>query len=255
MKLHKIACFIMTTMILCSTALSVSAIDDPKTDGSADINTINDTAENVIYEVISAMNNHDISRYIVTQCEANKTDLERFFAGRDWEKDNAGVMCVENAALYEIKELPLDIASSYTSIYKYEEIYNDLKAYYVGIDYKVKNESKYFFNGVNYDLIVLGKENGEWRIVEESDAPVESLTLTKYKFGSNAENKALKIVNARLDGITLNGEMRVIPSVKKSEDGTVALANDSEHIKPDYIKKLALLYIGMQQEEQLFQVY
>lgn len=218
MKLNKIACFIMTTMILCSTALSVSALDGSKTDESADINIINNTAENVIYELLSAMNDHDISRYIETQCEENKTDFERFFTGRDWEKDDAGVMCVENAALYEIKELPLDIASSYTSIYKYEEIYNDLKAYYVGIDYKVKNESRYFFNGVNYDLIILGKENDEWKIVEESDAPVESLTLTKYKFGSSAENKALEIVNARLDGIILNGEMQVISSENKEND-------------------------------------
>lgn len=79
MKLNKIACFIMTTMILCSTALSVSALDDSKTDELADINIINNTAENVIYELLSAMNDHDISRYIETQCEENKTDFERFF--------------------------------------------------------------------------------------------------------------------------------------------------------------------------------
>ena len=51
---------------------------------------------------------------------------------------------------------------------------------------------------------VAGKENGEWKIVEESDAPVEFLNETQYAFKSAAEEKALEILNARMNGVILD---------------------------------------------------
>ena len=52
--------------------------------------------------------------------------------------------------------------------------------------------------------MIAGKENGEWKIVEESDAPVEFLSETQYAFNSAAEEKALEIVNARINGANLS---------------------------------------------------
>ena len=57
---------------------------------------------------------------------------------------------------------------------------------------------------MNYCLMIAGKENGEWKIVEESDAPVEFLSETQYAFNSSAEEKALEIVNARINGANLS---------------------------------------------------
>ena len=168
------------------------------------------SAEDVVYESVNAVDQHDIDAYISLQCDENKADYENFFRGLDWDKDNDGIMCVDAASIYEIREIPVDAADAFTSVYKYREKYDELAAFYVGIDYKVNNESEYFFNGVNYRLIVAGKEKGEWRIVEESDAPVELLSETRYAFKSAAEEKALKIVNARMNGIILNGNLEEI---------------------------------------------
>ncbi len=165
------------------------------------------SAEDVVYESVKAVDQHDIDGYISLQCDENKGDYEKFFRGLDWDKDNDGIMCVDAASIYEIREIPVDAADAFTSVYKYKGKYDELAAFYVGIDYKVNNESKYFFNGVNYRLMIAGKENGEWKIVEESDAPVEFLSETQYAFKSAAEEKALEIVNARMNGIMLDGNL------------------------------------------------
>ena len=162
------------------------------------------SAEDVVYESVKAVDQHDIDGYISLQCDENKADYEKFFRSLDWDKDNDGIMCVDAASIYEIKEIPVNSADAFTSAYKYKEKYDDLAAFYVGIDYKVNNESKYFFNGVNYCLMIAGKENGEWKIVEESDAPVEFLNETQCAFNSAAEEKALEIVNARINGANLS---------------------------------------------------
>ena len=158
------------------------------------------SAEDVVYESVKAVDSHDIYGYIALQCDENKVDSENFFRGLDWDKDNDGIMCVDAASIYEIKEIPVNAADAFTSAYKYKEKYDDLAAFYVGIDYKVNNESKYFFIGVNFCLMIAGKENREWKIVEESDAPVEFLSETQYAFNSSAEEKALEILNARING-------------------------------------------------------
>ncbi len=157
------------------------------------------SAENVVYESVKAVDQHDIDGYIALQCDENKVDYENFFRGLDWDNNDDGIMCVDAASIYEIREIPVDAADAFTSVYKYREKYDELAAFYVGIDYKVNNESEYFFNGVNYRLIVVGKEDGEWKIVEESDAPVEFLSETQYAFNSAAEEKALEIINARIN--------------------------------------------------------
>ena len=162
------------------------------------------SAEDVVYESVKAVDSHDIYGYIALQCDVNKVDYENFFRGLDWDNDDDGIMCVDAASVYEIKEIPVNAADAFTSAYKYKEKYDDLAAFYVGIDYKVNNESKYFFNGVNYCLMIAGKENGEWKIVEESDAPVEFLNETQYAFNSAAEEKALEILNARMNGVILD---------------------------------------------------
>lgn len=158
------------------------------------------TAQDVVYETIKAIDDHDLSSFINLQCEANKADYQTFFRGLDWDKDNDGLMCIKTASISEIKELPVAEVTGFTSVDKYEDIYDDLAAFYAGINYTVKEESKYYFNGVNYRIIITGKENGQWKIVEISDAPVESLYGTDYSFNSRTERTALEIINKRFQG-------------------------------------------------------
>ncbi len=86
-------------------------------------------------ESVKAVDQHDIDGYVSLQCDENKADYEKFFRSLDWDKDNDGIMCVDAASIYEIKEIPVNAADAFTSAYKYKEKYDDLAAFYVGIDY------------------------------------------------------------------------------------------------------------------------
>ena len=59
-------------------------------------------------------------------------------------------------------------------------------------------------------LIIVGKEDNQWKIVEVSDAPVESLENTDYAFNSSSEKAALNIINERLQGNIVKGEGNVL---------------------------------------------
>ena len=194
----------LCTVMVIAAAGGVLVFGDDAANDNNGVVWVAGSAEDVVYESVKAVDQHDIDGYVSLQCDENKADYEKFFRSLDWDKDNDGIMCVDAASIYEIKEIPVNAADAFTSAYKYKEKYDDLAAFYVGIDYKVNNESKYFFNGVNYCLMIAGKENGEWKIVEESDAPVEFLSETQYAFNSSAEEKALEIVNARINGANLS---------------------------------------------------
>lgn len=55
------------------------------------------SAEDVVYESVKAVDQHDIDGYVSLQCDENKADYENFFRGLDWDKDNDGIMCVDAA--------------------------------------------------------------------------------------------------------------------------------------------------------------
>ena len=90
------------------------------------VNLNDDSAESVIFESAKAINMHDINGYISLQCGENKNDYENFFKGLEWDHSNEGIMCVDSALIYEIKEIPLNEAEAFKSIYKYKEKYYEL---------------------------------------------------------------------------------------------------------------------------------
>ena len=231
--MKKLLSIILSIIMVMTVSIYVFATDIDLDNSIVNLN--DDSAESVIFESAKAINMHDINGYISLQCGENKNDYENFFKGLEWDHSNEGIMCVDSALIYEIKEIPLNEAEAFTSIYKYKEKYDELSAFYVGFDYKVNNESKYFFNGVNYRLVIVGKENGIWKIIEESDAPVESLSKTEYAFESNAENKALNIIDARMNGVILNGKLKAI-DFEEGDIISTQRASDAEHVKPSYIR-------------------
>ena len=223
MKKILISVILSITILFCSIPAASFAIE------ANHASTTDMNAQDVVYETIKAVNDHNLTSFINLQCEANKADYETFFRGLDWNKDNDGLMCIETASISEIKELPLAEVTGFTSIDKYENIYDDLSAFYAGINYTVQEESKYYFNGVNYRIIITGKENGQWKIVEISDAPVESLYGTDYSFNSHTEKVALEIISERFQGNIINSKGALLSK-------NVNVLSDSEHVKPNYIR-------------------
>ena len=142
----------------------------------------------VVYDVVEAIDNKAWNDYVALQCNANKQDYRVFLSNQQNEEKHQGLFNVISAEIVELKELTLKDVSAYTRINEYQEQYQQLAAYYVGIDYDVYEETKYYFDGVNYNLVITAVEDGSWKIVEMSDAPIESLVPMGLGFNSINEN-------------------------------------------------------------------
>ena len=82
--------------------------------------------------------------------------------------------------------------------------------FYVGIDYQVSRETKYYFNGVNYRIAVVVSNGSRWYLAELSDAPVETIVSDGYGFGSRSEKIAERIAKARYKGLVVNAKGDVL---------------------------------------------
>ncbi|MFD2332632.1 hypothetical protein ACFSR7_25525 [Cohnella sp. GCM10020058] len=78
----------------------------------------------------------------------------------------------------------------------------------------MKKEDKYFYNGVNYRLMILGQEQGVWKIIENSIAPIVAISNANLGFGSPAEQDAIKIARSRSEGIIINKKGEVLEDLR-----------------------------------------
>ncbi|MDI3478104.1 MAG: hypothetical protein PWQ59_1629 [Thermoanaerobacterium sp.] len=139
-------------IVVCMLVLSLS---------SAFAVTVNDKADNsqaVINLLVDSINKGDWKTYVDLQTNMNQEGIQGFINDADNAKNGLGIFNVKSAKIKEMKALSDDVVAQLTNLSQYKQQYNEVQAYLVGIDYRVKKENKYFFNGVNYNLVVLGKE-------------------------------------------------------------------------------------------------
>ncbi len=149
-------------------------------------------AKDVVLKLITAINNQDWNAYVSLQSMENKATYLSFFSNADNKLNQVGLFNIKSAQLKEIKEITPQSIAMYANITGYQEKYSELAVFLTGIDCTISQEDKYHFNGINYRLIILGKEFEQWYILEMSDAPIESLLSLGLGFGNNSERTALQ---------------------------------------------------------------
>ena len=182
-------------------------------------------ATQVVENAVSAINGQDWDTYIKLQCSDNQNDFKDFLKSDANRSNHSGLFNIKSAKIKETKQLPIQDVGMYANISSYEEKYQELEAFLIGIDYDVFEENQYYFKGVNYRLVIVGKENGDWRIVEAQDAPIESLIPEGYGFGSSDEQKALKIENAKRNGLFIDSEGNTIKANSSKSTSKVNTTN------------------------------
>lgn len=175
------------------------------------------TPEKVIYSLIDSINNNSWDTYISLQVNSNKDTYRLFFNNDQNKKDNIGLLDVQQAKIEDIKLLPVNEMAKLAISNEYLNTYPEVTAYYVAIDFKVKEENKYFFNGTNFRIIFLAKENSEWKVLQESDAPIEILVSDGFGFNTESEKIAMNILNERYKGNIINKEGKLL-STNKNEN-------------------------------------
>ncbi|WP_434656163.1 SpoIID/LytB domain-containing protein [Thermoanaerobacterium thermosaccharolyticum] len=232
-------------IVVCMLVLSLSSAF------AVSVNDKVDNSQTVVNLLVDSINKGDWKTYVDLQANINREGIQGFINDADNAKNGLGIFNVKSAKIKEMKALSDDVVAQLTNLSQYKQQYNEVQAYLVGIDYRVKKENKYFFNGVNYILVVLGKEADNWKVIEMSDAPLEILIPAGYGFGSEDEKEALKIIKARINGDIVNKEGKLIESNKASyrgiqiekginsadiQEAPMGVLSTGDHVRPDYIR-------------------
>lgn len=114
----------------------------------------------------------------------------------------AGINTIESAKIVDSRPLPAELVSSISNFSYYESRYGEenVKPYYVAVDYKVKQESDFYQNGVNYFLAIVVKEDDEWKMAEFSVAPVDLISKNNEGFNTEDEKKVIELQKRRVFG-------------------------------------------------------
>ena len=152
---------------------------------------------------MEAMDKHAWGDFTILHCGEEKESLENFFANERNEVEHVGVQNVMSASLIELVEVALeDVADMLHK--KYSD--KDVKIYVLGVDYEVFEDSKYYSTGVNYNFIVLVREDGEWKVSEMLPISEPQRLLDNGYMFSNHYDMAVNVMRARREGSFINYE-------------------------------------------------
>jgi len=159
---------------------------------------------------VTAQSNSDWESLLELTVEAQRAQRKAFLANDENKLQHRGYFNIIEAQLVEAKELPERFARGTADLDRYTSQYGDARVFYVGVDYRVHHEDKYHFNGVNYRIAVLVREEGAWRVAQFSGAPVEWLADSEVAFGTASERTAAEVLRARDRGWIVNATGQVL---------------------------------------------
>lgn len=170
------------------------------------------TCEDVIQKMVSLENIQSWEEFTYCWIEDEREEFNSLFSDSRYLQENEGVICVTSAEIYSLNEIPEEYIPG---IILEDEQYNkfaEKKYFLVGIDYEVSNVSKYFYNGVNYRLVIMAKENGEWKVAGRQDATGllddwENNSYFTDIISNENVNVAMEIRNARISGYVIDSDM------------------------------------------------
>lgn len=210
-------------------------------------------SQQVIYQYMQSINNEDWNAYKNCFSDDIQSELINFPSEKQIE-EKIGILSVDNISLYEIKEIEYNIAQYIEPRIDIDNFgeYENIHIFYLGFDMSVSNESKYFYNGVNYYIIVTGEKDNDNVILQmESAYYFDRIDEVGISFGSDSEQIAAQIVEARKRGIIINSNAQVIDCISEAAENAINTNNCIE--LSTLISLSSCIYDG--EEEPYINVY
>lgn len=209
----------------------------------------------VIEDYVNCINNRDWERY--RNCFSNdmKEELKDFPSLKQLQNEQ-GILSVKKAQISGIKQI-----SKADAIYvepSFEKLnfekYESISFYYVGLNLNVEHESKYYYNGVNYFLFAVGKDQGKECILQIENAfYYDKIEDRGLAFETYDEKIATTIVKYRKKGIVLNGELMAIDTLSNQIDKEIIGNTDfRDAVKQEVetgVEQYAYIYDGIYEPE------
>lgn len=204
----------------------------------------NEEGENVIKEMVEAVQEKQWTDFTNLMCQSEQEFYKNYFA--DLDADN-GIKQIESITIVDLLNVDLDMVKNEILETEYPILRSDSEkeAYLLGLDCEVNKETKYFFNGINYFLVILARENDDkLKIVQFNRPSMEILNKTilsqitleddyyeEKKEGINVIEEAEngKIVNAKGENLESGFEIIDAYIIPFEEDGiSVAAGGTSD---------------------------
>jgi len=150
----------------------------------------NDTDEciAVIEKMANAVNSNDFISYMNCFVENERRDMKDFLSYYPSE-----LFREKEYKLVNIKELPKEIIPAIGASVSRNGDLDGERFFYCGIKMRVDKEEKWLYNGTNYRVIIMKKENGSWKI-EGIVVPSYRVIVEKgFGFGTVEESASEKI--------------------------------------------------------------
>jgi len=150
--------------------------------------------KNLISEDLIAQENHDLNKFLKLRPDSCGPENKLIYLALLAKHYQCNILfIVQKAKLVNFKYIPFTVLASISNVTSYSSCYDSLVGLYVAINYKVRRETPYVFNGVNFRVYIFGEKGGHWYITEVSGAPIKHLKNAGYAFGTQKENIAEKI--------------------------------------------------------------
>lgn len=176
--------------------------------------------------MVEAQANHEWSVMADLWCDEWKTVYNSIY-NSDCEEET-GMTGLTYGKVEKIVELDEDIMDEYKSTEFSESEFENIKGFFVAIDYRTNNPDKYLYNGINYRFTFVGEENDRLVIIKNQEAPMDFLEektenedtenlrgvkIAVYTDMSPMENMsdydtALKIREARIEGHIIDSDCK-----------------------------------------------
>jgi hypothetical protein len=118
--------------------------------------------------------------------EEQRQVLLHFISNKVNQQQKLGLLNIKESKLVRWKELSYENGKNYLPN-RYMEKFANPRVFYVGVHLKVHTQNEFFIDGVNYFLMAMVEENGEWKIALIPIAPVQSIIYDGYGFGTEDE--------------------------------------------------------------------
>lgn len=170
------------------------------------------TCEDVIREMVSLENTQSWNEFASCWVEEEKEEFNTLFNDSIYLQEKEGVICVTSAELYSLDEISAENVPAIILEDGRFDKFVKKKYYLAGIDYEVSDVSKYFYNGVNYRLIIMAKEDGEWKVARRQDAAgLLEGWQNNFDFAEILDDEnaivAMEIRDARMAGYVIDSNM------------------------------------------------
>lgn len=170
------------------------------------------TCEDVIREMVSLENTQSWNEFASCWVEEEKEEFNTLFNDSIYLQEKEGVICVTSAELYSLDEISAENVPAIILEDSRFDKFVEKKYYLAGIDYEVSDVSKYFYNGVNYRLVIMAKEDGEWKVAGRQDAAgLLEGWQNNFDFAEILDDEnaivAMEIRDARMAGYVIDSNM------------------------------------------------